>query len=69
MELENYDIYVSTKSACCAPNTASRPVYAITKDRKRALSTLRISLSHLTNENDIVLFLDAFDKCYKKFIK
>ncbi len=68
-ELEDYDIYVSTKSACCAPNTASRPVYALTKDRKRALSTLRISLSHLTSENDIELFLDAFDKCYKKFIK
>ncbi len=66
-ELENFDVYVSTKSACCAPNTASRPVYAMTKDRKRALSTLRISLSHLTGENDIDVFLDAFDKCYKKF--
>ncbi|HAQ40564.1 MAG TPA: aminotransferase V [Clostridiales bacterium] len=66
-ELENFDVYVSTKSACCAPNTASRPVYARTKDRKRALSTLRISLSHLTGENDIDVFLDAFDKCYKKF--
>lgn len=69
MELEGHDIYVSTKSACCAPNTASRPVYALTKDRKRALSTLRISLSHLTSENDIELFLVAFDKCYKKFAK
>lgn len=68
-ELEDYDIYVSTKSACCAPNTASRPVYAMTKDRKRALSTLRISLSHLTSENEINLFLDTFDKCYKKFVK
>lgn len=68
-ELENYGIYVSTKSACCAPNTASRPVYAITGDRKRALSTLRISLSHLTGENDIDLFLDAFDNCYKKFAR
>lgn len=68
-ELEDYDIYVSTKSACCAPNTASRSVYALTKDRKRALSTLRISLSHLTSENDMDLFLDVFDKCYKKFVK
>lgn len=68
-ELENFDVYVSTKSACCAPNTVSRPVYALTKDRKRALSTLRISLSHLTGEEDIELFLDAFDKCYLKFAK
>lgn len=69
MELENFNIYVSTKSACCAPNTASRPVYALTRDRKRALSTLRISLSHLTTEKDIEVFLDAFDKCYKKLVK
>ncbi|MGD9568926.1 MAG: cysteine desulfurase family protein [Sedimentibacter sp.] len=66
LELESYDIYVSTKSACCAPNTASRPVYAMTKDRKRALSTLRISLSHLTTREEINMFLEAFDKCYKK---
>jgi cysteine desulfurase len=69
LDLEEYDIYVSTKSACCAPNTASRPVYALTKDRKRALATLRISLSHLTKEEEINLFLEAFDKCLKKFVK
>lgn len=68
-ELENYEIYLSAKSACCAPNTASRPVYALTKDRKRALSTLRISLSHLTSENDIDLFLETFGNCYKKFAR
>lgn len=65
LELEGYDIYVSTKSACCAPNTASRPVYALTKDRKRALSTLRISISYLTKEEDINIFLGAFDECLK----
>ncbi|WP_312700545.1 cysteine desulfurase family protein [Sedimentibacter sp.] len=67
--LEEHDIFVSTKSACCAPNTASRPVYALTKDRKRALSTLRISFSHLTSENDIDVFLEKFDECYTKFVK
>jgi cysteine desulfurase len=69
LDLEDYDIYVSTKSACCAPNTASRPVYALTKDRKRALSTLRISLSYITKEEEINLFLEAFDKCLKNFVK
>ncbi|NLK98351.1 MAG: cysteine desulfurase [Epulopiscium sp.] len=68
-ELEDYDIYVSTKSACCAPNTPSRAVYAITKDRKLALSTLRISLSHHTTEKDIETFLEYFDQCYKKLVK
>ncbi len=61
-ELNNMDIYVATKSACCAPNTVSRPVYAITKDRKLALSTLRISLSHLTTEEEIGVFLEGFKK-------
>lgn len=68
-ELEKYAIYLSTKSACCAPNTASRPVYALTKDRKLALSTLRISLSHLTTIEDSRFFLDCFDQCYKKLVK
>ncbi|MGB8453154.1 MAG: cysteine desulfurase family protein [Anaerocolumna sp.] len=61
-ELNKMDIYVATKSACCAPNTVSRPVYAITKDRKLALAALRISLSHLTTAEEIDLFLECFDQ-------
>jgi len=68
-ELESFEIYVATKSACCAPNTVSRPVYALTKDRKAALSTLRISLCHLTTKDDIDMFLECFDKCYQKLVK
>ena len=67
--LEEAEIYVATKSACCTLNTPSRPVYAITKDRKLALSTLRISLSHLTTKQEIETFLEWFDKSYKKLIK
>jgi len=62
-------ICVSTKSACCAPNTVSRPVYALTKDKKAALSTLRISLSHLTSQSDVETFLTCFNDCYSKFVK
>ena len=63
-KLEEHEIYLSSKSACCAPNTISRPVYALTKDRKIALSTLRISLSHLTTEDEIDRFLERFgDYC------
>lgn len=57
-------ICLSSKSACCAPNTPSRPVYAMTKDRRRALSTLRISLSHRTTQAEIGALLKAFDDCY-----
>ena len=62
-------ICLSTKSACCAANTPSRPVYALTKDRRAALSTLRISLSHLTTQEEIGAFLKAFDECYRQFVK
>lgn len=65
---EENEIYVSTKSACCAPNTPSRPVYAITNDRKLSLSTLRISLSHKTTLEEIETFLSVFDKCMKEQI-
>lgn len=61
-KLNDMGIYVATKSACCAPNTVSRPVYAMTKDRKLALSTLRISLSHLTTLEEIETFLEGFQK-------
>lgn len=65
-DLDQQGIYVATKSACCAPNTVSRPVFAITKDRKLALSTLRISLSHLTTKQEIDEFLKCFEQCCHK---
>lgn len=64
--LEGYDVYVSTKSACSVQNTPSRAVYAITKDRKRAIATLRISLSHLTTKKELECFLEYFNICYKQ---
>lgn len=67
--LEECEIYVATKSACCVVNTPSRPVYALTKDRKLALSTLRISLSHLTTEEEIESFLEVFERSYKNLVK
>lgn len=52
-ELSDRGICVSTKSACSVPNTPSRAVYAITHDRKAALSSWRISISHLTERKEI----------------
>ncbi len=65
-ELENYEVYVSTKTACCPTNTISRSVYALTNDKKVALYTLRVSVSHLTSEEEIDEFLKIFDVCYNK---
>ena len=59
-------ICVSTKSACCPENAVSKPVYALTKDRKLAMNPLRISLSHLTTDAEIDEFLSAFKRIYEE---
>lgn len=64
--LEQKGFLLSGKSACTAPKSVSRPVFALTKDRKLALSTLRISLGRWTTEEEIGLFLQAFDVCYRE---
>lgn len=50
-------VCVSVKSACSVPNTPSRAVMALTHDRKNALSSWRISLSHLTKQTELDRFL------------
>ena len=66
--LEEYEIYVSTKSACSSADTMSNSVYAVTKDKERASNTIRISLSYLTTEEEIDKFLEIFDKCYNHLL-
>lgn len=66
-KLEDYGVCVSIKSACTVTITPSRIVLAMTHDRKRALASWRISLSHLVKEEEIDEFLNIFDKCYKYF--
>ncbi|WP_073587920.1 cysteine desulfurase family protein [Anaerocolumna xylanovorans] len=63
--LDEKGICVATKSACCAVNTVSKPVYAMTKDKKLSLATLRISLSHMTTAEEIERFLDVFLEAIK----
>jgi cysteine desulfurase len=64
--LEEEGVCVSIKSACSVLNSPSRPVYAITKDKKNAMSSWRISLSHLTAKEELEAFLQAFDHCYQR---
>lgn len=66
--LEEYEIYVSTKSACSKADSMSNSVYAVTKDKERASNTIRISLSYLTTEEEIDKFLEVFDKCYNHLL-
>ena len=67
-ELGKYGVCVSVKSACSTEGTPSKAVYAVSHDRKNALSSWRISLSHLTTEAEITEFLQIFDRCYKEFL-
>jgi cysteine desulfurase len=67
--LNSKGVCVSTKSACSTPNTPSRAVYEVSKDRKNALSSWRISISHLTTDDEVSRFLKAFDTCYKELTK
>lgn len=66
-KLEKYGVCVSIKSACSVTISPSRAVMAITHDRKRALSSWRISLSHLVTMDEIEEFFKIFDLCYKEF--
>lgn len=64
--LEQREIYVSTKTSCCPLETPSKLVYALTKDKSLAATSIRVSLSHLTTNEEIDEFLYAFDECYKE---
>ena len=65
-ELDAKGVCVSVKSACSSDGLPSRAVFAVSRDRRNALSSWRISLSHLTTEDEIKEFLQAFDVCYRE---
>lgn len=64
--LESDDIFISTQSACSANTSVSKAVMALTNDSKRASSSIRVSLSYKTTKEELDIFLDSFDKHYKK---
>ena len=55
-------VCVSVKSACAVPHTPSRAVYAVTHNRKKALSSFRVSLSHLTTAAELAQFCDILEE-------
>ena len=56
------------KSACAAEGAPSKAVFAVSRDRKNALSSWRISLSHLTTGAELKEFLQIFDRCYRELV-
>lgn len=65
--LEEDDIYISTQSACSTGNT-SKAVMALTNNVDRSASSIRISLSSKTTEEDINKFLKSFEKNYNRLV-
>lgn len=63
--MDEYDICISTKSAC-ATSDISDAVYAVTRDIDKARHSIRVSLSFKTTDDEIDKFLYAFEECYKK---
>ena len=66
--LEEEGVCVSVKSACSADGTPSKAVFAVSRDRKNALSSWRISLSHLTTREELAQFMQAFDRCCHRLL-
>ena len=64
--LEEKDIYVSTKTACSSNDEVSEAIYALTKDKELAKSSIRISLSHLTTYEEIDTFIVELKTCLDK---
>lgn len=63
--MEEYEIYLGTNTACSSGDL-STSIMAIYNDRKRAISTIRISLSYITTTDEINRFLNCFNAIYSK---
>ena len=65
--LEKYDVYISTNTACSSLDE-STVISAISNDKNRSTSTIRISLSHKTSMDEVNKFLEAFDKTWNDLL-
>ena len=68
-KLADNGIYLSTTSACSLGSTPSKSVFAITDDLELAKNSIRISLSHLTNMDELKEFIKVFKKIYDEELK
>jgi cysteine desulfurase len=64
--LEKHEVYVGSNTAC-ESGKISATVFNLFRDKKRALTTIRISMSYLTKMEEINEFLNIFDDVYSNF--
>lgn len=67
--LSEKEIYLSSKTSCCPVGTPSKLIYALTKDKSLASTSIRLSISHLTTQDEINEFFSVFDCYVKELIK
>jgi len=60
------EIYISTQSACAKGGTPSKAVLAVTNDINKATSSVRISISKKTTQEEIDIFLKSFNEIYNR---
>jgi len=65
---ESHNVFISTKTACASSEDLSRSILTLTKDPKRAASSIRISLSYQTTAEELVKFIKLFNQ-YMEDIK
>lgn len=58
--METHDIYISTKTACSSDNSLSLSVLTKTKNSDLAKSSIRVSLSYLTTNEEVDEFIKVF---------
>jgi len=64
-KLSDKEVYISTQTACSTGNI-SPAVYSLTKDKKIAETSLRLSLSYITTKEELQEFYKIFDQIYKE---
>lgn len=58
--LEEKEIYISTQTACASSNSYSKAVYSLTGSKALAETSIRISISYVTKEEEIDTFIKVF---------
>ncbi len=65
--MEDYDIYISTRSAC-STSDVSKAVDSIYHDKTRASHSIRVSLSYKNTIEEVDRFNEVFDIVYNRLI-
>jgi len=63
--LECNGVFISTQTACSVGDI-SKAVFAITHDKARASSSIRVSISHLTTKEEIDIFVETLKNSISK---